>query len=107
MKSDATRAPYLLPTLPAHPPTVDYKNMTMNVVARSRGKKYGCTADIRRLAPTLRRNSLENLAITRLLALQRRGIIRTHVTRRNSIHVYSLRSPLVGQCFRQLRHRSF
>src|SRR6266496_4115585 len=92
--------------LPSHPSPVNYKHMSMNIVARGRGKKHCGTADVCGIAPMSSRNALQNLTIADLIAPQGRGVVRIYITRCNGVHIDPMSCPLIGKRLGKLRHRS-
>src|ERR1700730_12621559 len=77
------------------PPAIEHQDMPVNVVARSGTEKEGCTAEIRRLAPTAGRNTTEDLAAADRVAAKGLGVVGHHITGGNGIHFNPFGSPFV------------
>ena len=79
------------------PAAVDGENVAVDIIRAPRGEEHGRAAEIGRLAPAARRDALEDLAVARLVGLQRGGVVGGDVARRDRVDVDALRCPLVGQ----------
>src|SRR5260370_956339 len=71
--------------------------MAVDVITCRRTEKNRGAADVSRLAPTFGGNSLQDLPVARLVALQGRRVVREDVTRRDRVHVDPAFRPFVGQ----------
>src|SRR6266404_3599737 len=81
--------------------------MAMDVIARRGTKKYCRTRKVLRITPAACGNPLDNLAVANGVAAERGGVVRSHVTRSNRVHVDPFRRPFVRECFRELGDAAF
>src|SRR5258707_3988990 len=81
--------------------------MAMDVIARRGTKKYCRTRKVLRITPAACGNPLDNLAVANGVAAERGGVVRSHVTRSNRVHVDPFRRPFVRECFRELGYAAF
>src|SRR6266851_7786701 len=96
-------APHSQTPSPPQPPAIHRQHMPVYVIASRRTQENRRPANIPRLSPASRRNSLQNLPAARRIVPQRRRIVRRHVPRSNGVHIDSLTRPFVRQRSRQLR----
>src|SRR5712691_4464080 len=88
---------FLKHALRAHPTSVDYKNVTMHIVAGCGSKKNSRASQVFGVSPTASRNAFQNLPVACFVLLQSLGVVSTHVTGRDCVDVDALCRPLIGQ----------
>lgn len=96
-----------IPELSTHPSAINHHYVAMNIITGRRSQEHGSAADIAGYAPTRRRDALEDLTIARLVALQRKGIVSTHVSWRDRVDIDIVRCPLIRKGLGGLRDGPF
>src|SRR3546814_13013733 len=71
--------------------------MPLDIIRRPRREKDRRAADIGGVAPASRRDTLDDLTVARLVALQRGGVVRRDIAGRDRIDLNALRRPFVGE----------
>src|SRR5207244_4176302 len=70
---------YVVRLLPAHPASIYEHHVPMHIITGWRTKEYRSASQVYWIAPASRRNSFEDLPITRLVVLQSCSVARAHV----------------------------
>src|SRR5260370_38722070 len=75
-------------TSPSQPSAINDQDMAVNVIARRGTKKYCRTRKVLRITPAAGGDALEDLAAANGGAAEAGRVVRCHITKSNSIHVY-------------------
>src|SRR5688572_12090329 len=83
------------------PASIDRQDHALHVVRGAGREEYRGAAQVLGISPTTGRDAPEDFRIALRVRLQRGGIVRREVTRRDCVHVDAARGPLVGEQLRE------